>query len=68
MCCYRLLACHADQSITRQQGAGWKGTRGDGQGAGREGAAWSGARAAARSVDVSQSGREKIQRNSNSSH
>lgn len=25
MCCYRLLGCHADQSIKRQRGAGWKG-------------------------------------------
>lgn len=33
MCCYRLLGCHADQSIKRQRGAGWKGHR---QAAGRQ--------------------------------
>lgn len=60
MCCYRLLGCHADQSIKRQRGAGWKGR---GQAAGRQhsldGAAWSRAHASVRSTGVLQSGREK---------
>lgn len=34
MCCYRLLDRHADQSITRQAGAGWKGMECNGQEAG----------------------------------
>lgn len=72
MCCYRLLDCHDDQSIKRQRGAGWKGTRCGGQGCGQgcrqaagrqhsaEGAAWSGARASVRSISVLQSRREKF--------
>lgn len=60
MCCYRLLGCHADQSIKRQRGAGWKGHR---QAAGRQhsmdGAAWSTAHASERSTNALQSGREK---------
>lgn len=60
MCCYRLLGCHADQSIKRQRGAGWKGHR---QAAGRQHsmgrAAWSTAHATKRSMNALQSGKEK---------
>lgn len=71
MCCYRLLVCHADQSIKRQRGAGGRGRAGTPAGSRQdsaEGAAWSRARASVRSINILQSRRRKMQRRSSGSH
>lgn len=57
MCCYRLLGCHADQSIKRQRGAGWKGHR---QAAGRQHSMDSTARAAWSTAHAAQKEQECV--------